>query len=37
MEKLAFKVLEEGKDIECYLDYLDEDVIKGLLLRSIRK
>lgn len=36
-EKLAFMALNAGKDIEMYLDYMDEDAIKRILLQSIRK
>ena len=37
VEKLAFQALEAGKTIECYLDYMDEDAIKKLLLKSVKK
>lgn len=33
----AFKALETGKTVECYLDYMDEDAIKELLLKSLKK
>lgn len=35
--KLAFAALEAGKNIECYLDYMDEDDIKKLLLKAAQK
>lgn len=35
--KLAFAALEAGKNIECYLDYMDEDDIKKLLLKVAQK
>ena len=37
VEKLAVIALNAGKDIEVYLDYMDEDAIKRLLLQSVRK
>ena len=37
VEKLAFMALNAGKNIEMYLDYMDEDAIKRLLLQSVRR
>ena len=35
--ELASKALEAGKSIECYLDYMDEDAVKSLLLQSTKR
>ena len=37
VEKLAIKALKAGKSIESYLDYMDEDAIKKLLLKALAK
>jgi len=35
--RLASKALVRGKEIESYLDYMDEDAIKRLLLQAAKR